>query len=157
MTVVPLRRTPVAWVLLTDACVVVPLGVFSIAYGAAASEVGLIVYGAIVLTVLAWPGMLGATVGSGELVFGWRWRRTRLPTSEIAELHVGRVEHFGFRGGPALGLVVELADGGSVVVPESRFCRRDRLLAWSAAIAERCATPVDTTVHRVPINRPGRT
>lgn len=153
MSAVSLRRTLVAWMMLTSAPVMAPLCVFSVFYGAAKSEIGLTIYGFIVLGVLAWPGLLGASVDARAVVFGWRWHRTTILTSDVAKLHVGRFDGFGFRGAPALGLMVELSDGKLALVPESRFCRRDRLLEWCAVVSERCPAPVETIVHRIPVSR----
>lgn len=80
----------------------------------------------------------GVEVEDGVLVFGPRWRRTRLPLAEVSLVEVGRIERLGLRGADVLGMVVTDRGGVRHPILESRYCSEPRLLAWSAVLQAEC-------------------
>lgn len=115
----------------------------SVFAGLTLAEPGLLLFGIVMGLPLLWPTLLGATLHNGVLEYGPRWRRECMAVADIAEVQVGKVRRFGYRGGHASGLLVVSLDGTSRIVTESRYCGVARLRRWAELIS-RCNTSVIT-------------
>ena len=136
----PLRRNGFTFLLVHVNAFIIFLAIFCLAAGFVQSQPAVVALGLVSSVVACSPFLLGAKVTGTHLDFGYRWGRKHVALDEITGLRIGKALRFGLRGGDAKGMRLMLRNGDVLMVDESQFCTRRRLVDWSDELVSRAPT-----------------